>query len=93
MIQTLTSALWFMDGRHDKFESRAVSLPDMFQSLRGYRNYKDQHQKVPDVNIYLQAHLLILLRYVDVSYSIFYLASLLTEGVLHGRVVKGANLF
>lgn len=51
VVQTLTSVLWFMDGRHDRFEARAVTLPSMFQTMRGFRNYKDQHQKVPDVKI------------------------------------------
>ncbi|WAR07375.1 hypothetical protein MAR_017333, partial [Mya arenaria] len=45
---TLISVLWYMDGRHDRFESRAVALPDMFKDLRGYRSYKEQHQKCPE---------------------------------------------
>ncbi|WAR07356.1 hypothetical protein MAR_017314, partial [Mya arenaria] len=68
---TLTSVLWYMDGRHDRFESRAVALPDMFKDLRGYRSFKEQHQKCPEENIDKLGDLLLLPWILNLKFSKF----------------------
>ena len=49
VVQTLTSLFWYLDPFHERFNSRAVQLPDMFKDLKGYRQFKKQHKKVPQV--------------------------------------------
>ena len=51
VVRTLTNFFWYLDPFHDRLSSRAVKLPDLFKDLKGYRNFKKQHKKVPQVSI------------------------------------------
>ena len=49
VVRTLTDLFWYLEPFHERLNSRAVKLPDLFKDLKGYRNLKKQHKKIPQV--------------------------------------------
>lgn len=49
VVNTLTNTMWYLDPHLDKLKDRSISIPAMFRQLTGFRDFKKQHKKVPQV--------------------------------------------
>jgi hypothetical protein len=52
VVSTLTEGLWYLDPFLDRFKSRGIHIPDPLKPLTGYRDWKAQKKKTPQVYIY-----------------------------------------
>ena len=72
VVTTLTSVFWFLDGRYSRFESRGVVFPDIFkENLSGFRNYKEQHKKIPEVPIIILKYINMIVNSLSLDLKIF----------------------
>ena len=59
--QTLTKVLWYLDTHHEKFSSRAICLPPLLGSLKGYNDFRRKKEKEPQLSVEsLEQHIQIL---------------------------------
>ena len=44
-VQKLARVLWYLDPHHDKFLARGIHIPPLFESFKGYNDYKRKKEE------------------------------------------------
>ena len=64
-VSVLTNALWYLDPQLEKLAQRHIHLPELYSKLKGYRDMRKAHQKIPEI------------KSVDMEYHVGKLADIL----------------
>lgn len=54
IVKDLCDVLWYVDPFHERLKSRHITIPKPFDRFTGYRNWKQQHKREPQVKVIIQ---------------------------------------